>query len=348
MPIIAAENLHTLVREILLAAGADERNASRVADALVSSNLSGVDTHGVFHVPNYVQDIRAGHIVPTAWPDVVSESPTTALISGNWTFGHVSAKFGMDTAIRKARERNVAVVSIVRVNHIGRLGEYSEMAASQGMIAFVFGSGYGEEAPVAVPYGGRERVLHTNPISMGFPAGEEPPMVFDFATTSVAGSKVRLAQIRGQQLPAGSLVDETGSPTTEPSGFPEKGGLLPFGAHKGYAIMLANEFLGRVFSGANAYAEAHRGGPIMRHQGVTMIVFKADLFQPLTDFTRRADELERRVRAVAPAPSFEEVLVPGDLETRAREARQRDGIPVQDDVWTALMDVAGTLGVKVG
>ena len=85
MPTIAANDLRDLTRSILLAAGADDRNASRVAEALVSSNLCGVDTHGVFHLPRYVREIREGLVVPTAWPEVLTESPTTALVSGNWT-----------------------------------------------------------------------------------------------------------------------------------------------------------------------------------------------------------------------------------------------------------------------
>ena len=75
MPTIAAEDLHDLTRRVLLAAGADDRNAGRVADALVLSNLSGVDTHGVFHLPRYVKEIREGMLVPTAWPEVLTEDP---------------------------------------------------------------------------------------------------------------------------------------------------------------------------------------------------------------------------------------------------------------------------------
>jgi LDH2 family malate/lactate/ureidoglycolate dehydrogenase len=346
MPRVSADDLHDLVANILLAAGADARNANRVGDALVLSNLSGVDTHGVFHLPAYVSLIKEGLLMPTAWPEIVKETATTALVRGNWTFGHVVAKYATDLAVRKAQEQNVAVVSFMQATHIGRLGEYSEIAASQGMVCQVWASGYGEEQPVAVPYGGRTPALHTDPISMGFPGGAEPPMVLDFATTTIAGSKVRLAQQRGQQVPPNSLVDEEGKPTTDPSVWPA-GGLLPFGGHKGYALMLANELMGRGLSGADGYAEAHRGGPTMRHQGVTIIVFKADLFQPQAEFTRRADELGQRMRAVPPAAGFDEVLVPGDLEERARATRRRDGIPVLDDVWKSLVDLAGELGVSL-
>ena len=348
MHLISADKLDSLVRDILLGAGADERNANRVAEALVSANLSGVDTHGVLHLPRYVDEIKAGNIVPTNWPEVLKEMSNSALVTGNWTFGHVVAKFVMELAIQKATEHEMSVVSMVRSNHIGRLGEYAEMAAAQGMMSFVWASGYSEETPVAVPYGGRKPVLHTNPLAMGFPSGQEPAVVLDFATTTVAGSKVIQARRGHRTLPSGALVDAEGRPTTDPEALYAGGAQLPFGEHKGYALMLAVELLGRVFTGSDAYAEANRGGNVMRHQGVTMMAFRADLFQPLADFTRTADELESRVRAVPPAPGFDEVLVPGDLETRARATRSREGIPLPDDVWESLTDVASSLEVRSG
>ena len=347
MPTIAAEDLHDLTRRVLLAAGADDRNATRVADALVSSNLSGVDTHGVFHLPRYVNEIREGMLVPTAWPEILTETPTTALVSGNWTFGHVVAEYAMEVAIAKARDRNVATVSLVRAMHIGRVGEYAEMAVANGMIALVWASGYGAEVPVAVPFGGRAPILHTNPIAIGVPAGDETPMVMDFATTRIAGSKVRTAQLKGEQVPPGSLVDKDGNPTTDPSGYPSGGGMIAFGDHKGYAFMLADEFLGRVLAGADGHTEGERGGPLMRRQGVTMIVLRADLFQPMADFSRRSGELKRRVNAVPPAAGFDEVLVPGDLEARAREERSRQGIPIPAEVWRSLTDLAQGLEVPI-
>ncbi len=348
MHIKTADELRDLVKKALLAAGADERNAARVAQALVSADLRGMDSHGIRLVPRYVASIRDGDIVPTAWPETISETPTTALITGNWTFGHVTAMYATEVAMRKAGQQNVAVVSTVQTNHIGRLGEYTEMAAAQNMISIMSSSGYAEEDPIAVPYGGTKKILSTNPISMGFPGGEEPPMVLDFATTTMANQKVRLLAARKQPVPPGVLVDAGGNPTTDPAALLEAGGgLLPFGGHKGYALMLAMEFLGRIFSGADSFAEAHRGGAYMRHQGVTLLVFRADMHQPIADFVRRADEMERRARAVPPAPGFEAVMVPGDPETRTRVARQRDGIPIHDDVWDSLAEVASSLGVKL-
>jgi len=342
-----ADQLGDFAGRILRAAGADQRNAERVAQALVGANLCGVDTHGVWHLPGYVQAIRDGQLLPTAWPTLVEESTSYARVAGGWTFGHVGAKVAMELALDKAARTGIALASLVQAHHIGRLGEYVEMAAARNMIGLVWAGGFAEEQPVAMPYGGSRPVLHTNPLAMGFPAGSEAPVVLDFATTVLSGVKVVEARAQGKQLPPGAIADREGRPTTDPEEFFAGGGHLPFGGHKGWGLMLAAEMLGRVFTGSDAFADRPRGGPIFGHTGTTLIACRADLFQPLAEYAGRADELERRVRAVPPAPGFAEVLVPGDLEARTRETRQREGIPIADDLWGRLSELALSLGVEV-
>ncbi len=342
-----ADDLHTLVSQIFTKAGSDERNAEDLADHLVRANLSGVDTHGIWHVLRYLNSIQDGEILPAARPEIVKESPTSALIKGNWCFGQVSAKYAMQVAIEKAKQANVAVVGLVKSHHVGRLGHYVEMAAAEEIIGMVWAGGFAEEEPMTAPHGGRERVLHTNPISIGFPTGEDVPMMFDWATTALSGVKVINAERRGEPLPPNCIVDKEGNPTIDAKGFSEGGSYLPFGAHKGYCLMMAVEYLGRIFTGSDDYAEPQRGGPIFRHQGVTMIVMKADLFRTLSDYSESAEEMRGRVRAVSPAPGFEEVLAPGDMESRTREIRGRDGIPIADDVWQSVCEAAEKMGVNV-
>jgi LDH2 family malate/lactate/ureidoglycolate dehydrogenase len=207
------------------------------------------------------------------------------------------------------------------------------MAAEAGILAQVWAGGYSEEAPAAMPYGGRERLLHTNPISMGFPAGSEPTMMLDYATTVLSGVKVDNARRRGEALPPGAIVDKEGRPTTDPEPFYDGGGHVQFGGHKGYALSMAAEFMGRIFTGASSFADPARGGPILRNQGVSFVFMRQDLLASADDYRAAADEMERRTRAVLPAPGFDEVLVPGDPERRARVDRMANGIPVEDEIW---------------
>lgn len=341
-----ADELRQLTRRILEAAGALPDQARIVAEHLVLANLRGVDSHGVWHIQGYVQAIRDGHIRVAAEPKIDRETPASALVRGGWAFGHVVARFAMQTAIEKAREQGLAVVSLVRTHHIGRLGHYAEMAAAEGMVSMVWAGGQGAEKPAAVPFGGSKPLFHTNPIAMGLPTGSQAPVIIDFATSATAGVKVINAFNRNQPLPPDCVVDKDGNPTTDPRKFMDGGAHLPFGGHKGYALMLATEMLGRTFSGADDGARLDYSDPLFRRHGATLIAFRADLFQPLSQYSRRADELARRALAVPPAPGFKQVLLPGVPEDRAQQVRQRDGIPIADDIWKTIVQAASSVGVQ--
>lgn len=335
--IVTEAELLDITTDALLTGGASEENARIVAAHLVGSNLCGVDTHGVIHLPYYVGDMQKGLLDGTARPELLQRRATSALVTGHWTFGQVAAEHATNVGIELALANDVAVVGLVQTHHIGRLGHFTEMAAAAGLVSQIWAGGYSEEAPVTMPYGGRGRLLHTNPISMGFPAGDEPRVMFDFATTTLSGVKVDNARRRGEQVLAGAIVDRNGQPTTDPADFFDGGGHVPFGGHKGYAIGYAAEFLGRVLTGSAKFADPERAGPVLRSQGVTFIFVRADLFQPLEAYSASADEMERRTRAIPPVEGVAAVLVPGDPEWRTRIQRRRDGIPVEDAIWERIM-----------
>ncbi len=341
-----ADELRRLTRQILEAAGALPVQAEIVAEHLILANLRGVDSHGVWHIEGYVQAIRDGHIRVAAEPKIARETPPSALVQGDWAFGHVVGRFAMQTAIEKARDQGLSVVSLVQTHHIGRLGHYAEMAAAEGMVSMVWAGGQGAEKPAAAPYGGRKALFHTNPIAMGLPTGSQAPVIIDFATSATAGVKVVNAFNRNQQLPPNSVLDKDGNPTTDPRKFMDGGAHLPFGGHKGYALMLATEMLGRTFSGADDGARLDYSDPLFRRHGATLIAFRADLFQPLSQYNRRADELARRALAIPPAPGFKEVLLPGVPEDRTQQVRRRDGIPIADDIWASILKAASSVGVQ--
>lgn len=348
MPVKTADQLNDLIKQVLMAAGADEPNAEDVAEHLVLANLSGVDSHGIWHLSGYVKAIQAGDILPTERPEILRETANSALVSGNWSFGQPTAKFAMQLAIDKAKEHDMAVVGVVQKHHLGRLGHYTEMAAAEGLISMVFAGGQGEIAPATVPFGGSRCVLHTNPLAAGFPTGiSDHPMMFDFATTWTSGVKVNDAHRRGQNLPQGYIVDKHGNPTDDPQEFFDDGGHAPFGAHKGYAIMMMVEYFGRILCGANSLADEQRGGDVLRNEGGTMMTVRADLFQSTKDFTAMADEMSQRVRSVPPNERFEKVLMPGDLEAEARNRRRQEGIPIEEDIWGTVVEAGKLVGVDV-
>ena len=342
-----AEELHELIKQVLMAAGADEWNAEGVAEHLVLANLSGVDSHGIWHLLGYVKSIQNGDIVPDAHPEVLKETPSSALVSGNWSFGQPAARDAMRICMDKARRQGISIVGVVQKHHLGRLGHYIDMAATEGLVSFVFAGGQSEIAPTTMPFGGAGKVLNTNPLAAGFPTSNpEKPVMFDFATSCTSGVKVNNAQARHEKLPHGYIVDKHGQPTDDPEEFFDNGGHAPFGEHKGYAIMVMVEYISRILLGTNALKDDQRGGDILRCEGGTLIAIQADLFQGMADYTGLSDEMAERVRAVPPADGFDRVMMPGDPEANARASRRRNGIPIEDDTWATIVEACDMFGFK--
>lgn len=350
--IVQADELHTLVERIGTAVGTDEHAAHVLATHLVRAELSGVQTHGIYHIPRYLDEIGKGELIPGAKPRELEREAGRVLVSGELTFGHVAAEQVTRTAIPLAKGNGMAVGALVRANHIGRLGHYAEIAAAEGLISLICAGGYGVTGARAAPFGGRDRILDTNPFCIGFPANREPPVVIDFATTALSGVKVNNAQERGEQLPPGSIIDAAGRPTTDPSDFFAGGAFLPFGGdisgHKGWAIMLAVEMLGRLFSGSDMHAVTDEGVPLMRHQGASFLLLRADLFQPLEQVLAGNDSLLTTIRESQPAKGRDQVLYPGLSEARKRAHREQHGIPIARDVWDRFADAAANLGIDAG
>jgi len=337
---MSADRLRDVTRQVFEAAGTPPDLATNMADILVESNLAGHDSHGIIRIPVYVKSIKEGTLDPKARPEILRETPGSALVDGKYAFGHIAAAFGTEVAIRKAKESKAVVVSIVRCNHIGRLGEWGSRAAAKDVIAIVTVGGGGGPG-IAAPFGGAARALGTNPISIGIPGGNVPDMLVDFATTSIAEGKVQVARAKGVQLPPGSIIDKDGNPSTNPQDLYDGGMLLPFGGHKGYALSMVVELLGAAFSPGDEYNKGGRGG------AAVIIAIDATTFRPLATYEKSADESLRRVKAIPPALGFGEVLLPGEPEQRSKAERLRDGIPVAEATWSAIVETGKGLGISL-
>jgi LDH2 family malate/lactate/ureidoglycolate dehydrogenase len=342
--VVRFAELTDFIARIFVAAGASEQNARVCAAHIAGANLCGVDTHGAWQVAGYVNDIRAGLLVPDAAPRVVREQPGALLVAGGWTFGQVAAEFAVLEGLKRLQDQAVVLTGVVQCHHLGRVGHYPELAAERGAIAVVCGGGYGVGSPITVPFGGRDPVFNTNPFAYAAPAPDGRVMA-DFATTAGANARVRIARERGEPLPEGFAVDAEGRSTTDAEAVAAGGSLLPFGGHKGYALMTLIEVLSRIVMGGDDYAEAGRGGPVYGHQGVCMLLLRPDVFRPAADYRAGVADLADALRGVRPAPGVAEVLAPGDPERRTRAERAGDGIPLPPDVWQSLLDTATAVGV---
>lgn len=352
MTVLTADQWQKIGEAIFKAAGASEVNAKIVTESLVDSNLAGHDSHGVIRINQYIRYIENGYLNPAATPEIVKETPSTSLVDGKWTFGQVGAQMAMRNAIEKAKKQGIAITGLIHANHIGRLGEYSEMASRDGMIGMVMiggfdGVGGAQHKTGVVPFGGARPAFGTNPLSFGIPAGDKPRVLVDFATSAVAGGKISVAQANGVPLPPDCILDKDGNPTTNAEDFYDGGMLLSFGAHKGYGLAFVIELLSQVLTGADQCREEKLGGGLYTKTGTTFVVIDPAIFRPLADFESAAGNLIAKIKDIPPAPGFEEVLVPGEPEHRSKSKRISEGIPGPATFWQELRDTADRYGVDL-
>lgn len=331
MPTFSHDYLRNVSYEVFKAAGTPDQAAWEVAEGLISSNLAGHDSHGVGQVPVYVDRIKAGHIVPDAPFVVEKETPTTAVINGNWGFGFAVTKRSTEMLIEKALAQNIAAVTIYRQSHIGRLTPYAAMCAEKGLAAIMFtDSGRGPKA--VAPFGGRGRRLGTNPVCICVPSNEDSPVFIDMASSAVAANKLAVYRRRNQPVPLGWIIDKDGNPTTDPNAYNEGGALLPVGGdlgYKGYGL----SFMGEVFSGILTTLGFGLDPEGKHNDGSFIAAWRIDAFADLDWFKQQVSDFIAFIKTSPPAAGSHGVLYPGEAEKNTEARLRADGIEVEDSVW---------------
>jgi len=343
MPNITAERLTEIEIGLLIAAGASAEEAEIVARYNVGANLVGHDSHGIILIPQYIDRIKAGHIVPGAPWEIKQETPTTTVIDGNWGFGYVVNDRAMRYTIEKAKKQNVAAATVLRQSHIGRLASYPLLASAEGMIAMITADS-GRSPKAVAPYGGAKARLGTNPICFAIPSNLEGPLVFDMATSAAAAGKINVATARGEQVPAGWLIDAEGRPSRDPKVLKAGGALLPLGGTEGYkgtGLAAIVEILSGLLTGLGFGID-----PQGRHNdGCFMAVFNVAAFRDLKTFKAEVTDFANYLKATPLAEGFTEVFYPGEVEFRKEQDRKKNGVPIEDATWKRLQDMAAGYGI---
>lgn len=335
----SAEELRRLGVAIFEAAGASRANAEGVTESLIGANLAGHDSHGVIRIPSYVEDIKRGRLAPATTPFVVRETASTATIDGASTFGQLGARLAAQVAARKAQETGIAASTLLRAHHTGRIGEWAELGAAQGLITMVAAAGAHGPRLVA-PFGGARAALGTHPIAWAVPrANGQPPILLDFATSAAAQGKLMVARAKQEPVPPGWIVDREGRPTTDVEDFYAGGALLPMAGHKGYALSVIVELLAVGLSGGEVVPTTERGACLY------VMCIDPQVFRPDGGFSETVERVAARLKAVPPAAGFQEVLLPGEPEARSRIERGKQGIPLPEATWEAIQRVARELAV---
>ena len=344
-PIWVAFNLlRIFIARVLTQSGLPEADAGKVAQLMAEADLQGSDGHGVIRLPQYVKRIRSGGINIRPNIRVISERAAMALIDGDNGMGHLVMSRAVDLAMEKARSAGVAWVGARASNHAGPASLYVRKPLENNMIALYFAVGNANHMP---PWGGMDTLLSTNPIAVGIPAGSEPAVVLDMATTVAAYGKVKARAKRGEMMPEGWMIDRNGQPLTDPKRA-EEGFLLPIGGHKGYGLALIVGLLAGTLNGAamgRDVVDFNHDDTTPTNTGQAVLVIDLAAFAEPTMFKGAVDQLVRDLRSSARLPGVERIWLPGEQSHAKREKYRAEGIPLIAAQVSDLNALALELGI---
>ncbi|WP_299625936.1 Ldh family oxidoreductase [Pelagibius sp.] len=339
---IQAERLAAFAAAAYRAMGVPEADAALLADTLVQADLWGHQSHGVMRTFWYGERLRSGAMRAVTKPEVVVDGGAVAVLDGCDGIGQVITARAMREAVDRSKRHGIGAVAVRNSGHFGTAMYFTRTATEDGCIGFLSTNA----SPAMAPWGGRRKLIGTNPWSIAAPAGRHPPMLLDIANTAVARGKLYLARQRGETIPEGWAIDAEGRATIDPAAG-IAGNILPMAGHKGYAIAAMMDVLSGVLSGSGfggavvgPYVPEGRSGV-----GHLVMALNIEAFRPNADFAADMERLIADIKAVPRAPGVKEIHYPGELEARAEERQRRHGVVIPEDTLAELDAAARELGI---
>ncbi len=336
------KKLQDFCSTVFVKAGVMKEQADIVAASLVQADLRGVDSHGVVRTAIYLKRVEQKMINPAADIHIEKENESTALIDGGNHFGAVVGDKALKLAMEKAKTTGVGMVGVKNSNHFGT-GAYYALEALKQDLGTIIMSNASQTMP---PTGGVRPFIGTNPLAVGIPCGAYQPFLLDMATSVVARGKIIVAAQKGESIPQGWAIDKNGKPTTNAEEALE-GSVLPLGGTKGYGISMFIDILSGVLTGAgfgkyvhNMYEDWEKP----QNVGHFFITFDINKFIDIQEFKNRMDLYISDVKGEPRGEDVDEILIPGEIESRISEQRKKNGIILPLKVENELIEI----GLKYG
>ena len=349
---IKAKALEAFVADIFASAGCSPEEGERIGRYLVSANLSGHDSHGVVRVPRYASQKKSGTVVADVVVEVLVDTPVVAVVDGKYGFGQTVTPQAVRIGIDKCRKNGLSAVTLRNAGHVGRVGDWAEMAAAEGLVSIHFVNASG--SVLVAPHGGVDRRFSTAPYCVGIPRPGEEALILDFATSVVAEGKVLVASQGGKKVPEGALIGPDGQPSADPhllygaytptgprDHSKGTGAIRAFGEHKGSGLAFMCELLGGSLSGTGA-TDPGRG---RFANGMLSFYLDPAVFDPRGFFPQDIARYVDFVKSARPVAAGGEILLPGEAEARSRARRLAEGVPLPDDTWAAIVETARSVGL---
>ena len=341
---IPAAQLEAFIARALEAVRISTEESKSIAALMTRADLQGSEGHGVFRLPQYIRRIKGGAVNVKPRIRVEREAAGMALVDGDNGMGHLVMRFATEKAIEKAKSAGVSWVGVKRSNHAGPASLYAGMPLEHDMVGLYLAVGNANHLP---PWGGIDMLLSTNPIAVAVPAGDEPAVVLDMATTVAAYGKVKTKAQRGETMPVGWMMDRQGRPLTDPKRANE-GFLVPVGGYKGYGLALIFGLLAGTLNGAamgKDVVDFNADDATPTNTGHVIVAINVDAFQPVAEFKKSVDALIRDIRASRRLPGVDRIRLPGEGSHAARAERMKNGIPLPAPLAASLDQLAGELKI---
>lgn len=345
------QSIEQWVKSIYKAYGFSEESSSIIAESIVTTDLFGIESHGVQRLAMYDRKIAAGDIKVGAIPKVIWETPVSAVVDGHKGMGQLVAGKAMSLAIEKAEQSGIGIVSVRNSNHYGMAGYYAKMASDKGML----GISATNSNPFLIPTHAVQPFLGSNPLAFSMPA-EPHDFLFDAATTVVSLGKIEVYAKQGKTIPGAWAVDEHNEVNRDAtklrenlSKHPKIGGMLPVGGrgeenggYKGFGHSLIVEILTSILSQGHLSADLGSG----KVKGISHFFTAIDLrlFGDPGDISEALSAMLKRIRNLPTEPG-KKIYIHGDKEAAAFEDRLKNGIPIDPETLKEMAEVSERLHI---
>ena len=347
------QKLYDFCVQVFLGYGFSEKQSKQITDVLLAADLSGIESHGVQRLIRYHKEITGGMVKLDAKPEIVFETPLSAVIEGNDAMGQTLGIQAMEIAIEKAKKSGFGMVTVRNSNHYGIAGYYTKMAAEQGLIGLCMTN---TEA-IMVPTFGKQAMLGTNPIAFAMPAS---PTIysFDASTTVVPRGKLEVYVKRGSGLPLGWAVDEEGHDSNDADRVLNNiigktgGGILPLGGsgeltsgYKGYGFAMLCEIATAILSGGTTsnYIYKTSGRANIAH---CFIALDHGMFGDKTEIEANLSKYLQEIRDSAKAEGQDRIYIHGEKEAEAYDRVLREGVNLNDKTYEEMKMIGQYTGAS--
>jgi uncharacterized oxidoreductase len=343
--IFQVQPLAAAMRALVRGFGSEPREVDLVTDNLIYANLTGHDSHGIGMLPRYAEAFIEGGLKVNAHVKIVLDGGALLRLDGQAGFGQVIGHETMELGIARAKQYGSCILALGNAHHLCRIGAWAEMAVAAGLVSVHFVNVISR--PIVAPFGGGDARFGTNPFAVGIPVPGGDAILLDFATSVIAQGKARVAYNRGEQIPAGRMIDDKGMPTTDPkfAVVDPAGAIVTFGEHKGYGMAVVCELLG----GALAAGMASHGPASGKQRvlnGMLTILFDPAKLSEGAMFGSAMQGFIDWVKASPPQPGVDRVRLAGEPEREMRAIRIAEGVPVDATTWNDILKAAGRLNVN--